>query len=113
MDAAQLRRLVAVEGDVQRALAQVPGRAAGLGLELGDEAGVQPRRLQRQRQQLRLAEGQLADRRQHPGGDVGRPRRRPRALQHRDLRAAPRRAPGASQADHSTAYEYRVETSLL
>ena len=113
VDAVQLRRLVAVEGYVEGAGPGVPGRLAAGGLELGDELGVEPRRGEGQLQQLRLAEGELADRRQHPGGDVGRPRRRFGPLQDEDPRPALGGPPGAGEADHSATYEYRVETSPI
>ena len=72
VDAAQLRRLVAVEGDVQGAEALVAGTLPRRRLQLGDELRVQARRRQGQLQQLRLAEAELADRRQHPGRYLGR-----------------------------------------
>ena len=92
VDAAQLRRLVAVEGDVQGAVARVAGAHPARRLQLGDEVRVELGRGERHPQQLGLAEGELADRRQHPGGDPGRAGRRLGALEHDDPGAAPGRA---------------------
>ncbi len=106
----QLRRLVAVERDVQGAVAAVAGGDPARLLQLGDEVRVELRRGQGHLQQLRLAEGELADRGQHPGGDPRRPGRGPRALDHRDPGAALRRAPGAGEADDAASDDYRVVT---
>ena len=48
-----------------------------------------------------------------PAATSRRPGRRLGALQHRHPRAAPRRAPGAGEADHAATDEHRVETALL
>ena len=76
MDAAQLLGLVAVERDVQGAADLIAGRHPARLLELGDEARVELGGDEGQLEQVGLAEGELADRRQHPGGDPGRPGRR-------------------------------------
>ena len=114
VDAAQLRGLVAVERDVQGAVGRVAGRHPARLLELGDEARVELGGDQGQLEQLGLAEGQLADRRQHPGGDPGRPGRRLRSRSSTTT-PAPRlgQAPGAGEADDPTANDYRVVTALL
>ena len=88
VDAPQLRRLVAVERDVQRPEPLVAACSPRRRLQLGDELRVEPRRRQGQLQQLRLAEGQLADRRQHPGRDPRRAAARLAALEHRHPRPA-------------------------
>ena len=113
VDAAQLRRLVAVEGDVEGALASVSRSLPRRRLQLGDELRVQLRGGQGHLQQPRLAEGQLADRGQHPGGDAGGAGRRLGPVEHRHARPALGGAPGTAEADRPTANEYRVETALL
>ena len=114
VDAAQLRGLVAVERDVQGAAGLVAGRQPGRRLELGDEARVELGGDQGQLEQLGLAEGQLADRRQHPGGDPGRARRAARARSSTTTSApawARRQARG--EADDPAANDDRVVTALL
>src|SRR5215218_3590148 len=82
-------------------------------LQLPHELGVQPRRRQGQLQQLRLAEAQLAHRRQHPGGHPGRAAARLAALDHRHPRPALDQPPGAGQADDAAANHHHIETALL
>ncbi len=101
VDAAQLRCLVAVEGDVERTLASVARALPAGRLELGDESRVALGGRDGHAQQLGLAEGELPDRRQHAGGNAGGTGRRLGALEHGDPGATLRGAPGATEADRS------------
>ena len=101
--AAQLGRLVAVEGDVEGTVADVAAAEPARRLQLGDEVRVDLGGGDRHPQQLGLAEGELADRRQHPGGDAGSAGRRLGAVEHDDFGAVLGKPPGAAEADHSAA----------
>ncbi len=92
---------------------RVAGALAARRLQLGDEPRVALGRGQGHLQQLRLAEGELADRGQHAGGDAGGAGRRLGPVEHRHPGPALRGAPGAAEADHPTANEYRVEIASL
>jgi hypothetical protein len=110
--AAQLRCLVAVEGDVQGAAAPVAGVDGGGSLELGDERRIAAGGLDGELDQSLLAERQLADGRQHPCGDARRPRRRRGAVDDRHPGAADCGAPGAALAHQARADDDRVVALL-
>jgi hypothetical protein len=113
MAAAQLCGLVTVERHVQRAAAVVAGIRSAQLFQLGDEARVALGRSQRQLEQPLLAEGQLTDRGQHPGGGTGGPRGGSAAVENDHVEAALGRTPGAGQPDHAGADDNRVEASLF
>ena len=106
--APQLGRLVAVERDVQRAELEVADLAPGSPRRARPRTRPEPVRGERQLEQAVLAPGRLADRRQHPGGDVGGAGAGTVALDHEHLEPALGRAPGAGEADHAGADDDRV-----
>jgi len=65
-----------------------------------------------QLEQLRLAEGELADRGQHPGGYARRPGGWAGALDHGNTESAARRPPGAGEADDAASDDHRVITPI-
>ena len=114
VDAAQLRRLVAVEGDVQRAAALVAGALPRRRLQLGDELRIErappPASAPAARARRRSARRPAPASRRRPGSRRagGSPR-----SSTADPRPALRRAPGAGEADHATADDHHIETALL
>ena len=99
--AAQLRRLVAIEGDVEGTVTGIAAAQLARRLELGDEVRIDPGSGDRHSQQLGLAESKLADRRQHPGSDAGGAGRWLGAIEHDGPGAALGKPPGAAEADGS------------
>ena len=108
VDATQLGRLVAVEGDVQGAAAGVAGLDSARLLQLGDEVGIGRSPGDGQFQQLRLAEGELADGRQHSRRDPRGPGGGLVTIDHNNLGARLRKAPGAAEPDDPAADYHRV-----
>jgi len=102
VDPAKLRRLVAVEGNVEGAMSGVTASQPACRLELGDELGIDLRRSDRHPQQVGLAESELADRRQHPGGDAGGASRLG-AIQNDGPGTVAGKPPSAAEADRSAA----------
>jgi hypothetical protein len=106
---AKLGGLVAIERDMHRAEIEESDLTPGRIGELGCECRPLPVGAQRELEQLLLAPGRLADRREHAGGDSrgARPRLAPIEDAHRQ--PALGRAPRAGQADRARADDERVE----
>jgi hypothetical protein len=105
--------LVAVAGDHQRAALEDRHRVARGLAQLVHERRVAARRGDVQRGQVVLAEGGLAGRREHAGGDARGTGTRLAALEHDGPKAALRGPPGDGQADHAASHYRDVEAVRL
>src|SRR6185295_5198208 len=106
-------RLVAVARDEQRPPGPVVDVDAARLAQLLGERGPRPRALEAEAQERLLAGVRLADRREHPGGDVRRAVAELAAVEHADAQAARRRAPRGGEADQANADDGYAERLRL
>ena len=109
---AQLGRLVAIERNVQGAELEEPRVEAARRAQLVGELGPERVGAESELEQAVLSPARLADRRQHPGGDVRGTASRLVALEHEHVKAALGGAPRAGKADDSGADDDDVVLSI-
>ena len=109
---AQLRRVVAIERDDERALVAVADRQVARAFQLAREIRPQPLAFQRQRQQLLLARLGLDRRRQHAGRRPARAVPGFAPVVHGDPAAGLGQAPGDGEANDPGADDDRLRALL-